>query len=82
LQPEFLRAELKLPGRVVPVAYLCVGYPVEFPERPMLESTGWLPRAPLCGAVSEGAWGAEPAEGLRAALAEVQRAGGVGQSAG
>jgi 5,6-dimethylbenzimidazole synthase len=45
--PDVLRGELRLPTGVEPVAYLCVGYPVEFPERPMLEETGWRPRKPL-----------------------------------
>jgi len=38
---------LGLPGHVVPVAYLAVGYPEEFPEKPMLESAGWRDRVPL-----------------------------------
>ena len=32
---------------VEPVAYLAVGYPERFPERPTLETRGWLPRVPL-----------------------------------
>ena len=47
LQPEFLRAVLKIPEAIVPVAYLCVGYVREFPPRPQLETAGWLPRVPL-----------------------------------
>ncbi len=42
-----LTAALALPEGVVPLAYLCVGYPVEFPESPMLESVGWRGRLPL-----------------------------------
>lgn len=38
---------LGLPAHVVPVAYLAVGYPEEFPEKPMLESAGWRDRLPL-----------------------------------
>ncbi len=38
---------LRLPDHVVPVAYLCVGYVSEFPPRPELETSGWLPRLPL-----------------------------------
>lgn len=47
LQPEFLRAVLKIPDAIVPVAYLCVGYVRAFPQRPQLETAGWLPRVPL-----------------------------------
>ena len=47
VEPAVLRAELALPPGIEPVAYLCVGYPIEFPERPMLEQTGWRDRRPL-----------------------------------
>jgi 5,6-dimethylbenzimidazole synthase len=42
-----LGALLGLPGHVVPVAYLAVGYPEEFSEKPMLETAGWRNRLPL-----------------------------------
>ncbi|HET6280079.1 MAG TPA: nicotinate-nucleotide--dimethylbenzimidazole phosphoribosyltransferase, partial [Polyangia bacterium] len=54
VEPAVLRAELGLPAGIEPVAYLCVGYPVEFPERPMLEQTGWRARRPLADAKHEG----------------------------
>lgn len=38
---------LGLPDHVAPVAYLTVGYPEEFPEKPTLESAGWRGRLPL-----------------------------------
>lgn len=38
---------LELPEHVVPVAYLCVGYPEEFPAAPMLETVGWRKRLPV-----------------------------------
>ncbi len=38
---------LELPESAVPVAYLCVGYPQEFADTPMLESVGWRKRIPL-----------------------------------
>jgi 5,6-dimethylbenzimidazole synthase len=38
---------LELPERVVPVAYLCLGYVDEFPSAPELQSAGWLPRLAL-----------------------------------
>ena len=38
---------LRLPDHVVPVAYLCVGYPEEFPAEPMLATTGWRKRIPV-----------------------------------
>lgn len=56
LRNEFLSDLLGLPGNVVPVAYLCVGYPVDLPDRPLLESRGWLPRVPLEELVFEDRW--------------------------
>ena len=53
VEPAVLRAALALPPGIEPVAYLCVGYPVEFPERPMLEQTGWRSRRPVEAAVHE-----------------------------
>jgi 5,6-dimethylbenzimidazole synthase len=51
VEPSVLRDELGLPPGVEPVAYLCVGYPVEFPENPMLEYSGWRARRPLGSAI-------------------------------
>jgi len=42
-----LAAILGLPPRVVPVAYLCLGYVAAFPDEPELQRAGWLPRLPL-----------------------------------
>jgi 5,6-dimethylbenzimidazole synthase len=42
-----LRQILGVPPHVVPVAYLCLGYPVEFAHTPMLETLGWRRRLPL-----------------------------------
>ena len=41
VEPTVLRRELGLPAGIEPVAYLCVGEPIEFRERPLLEETGW-----------------------------------------
>ncbi|HEX4405765.1 MAG TPA: 5,6-dimethylbenzimidazole synthase [Polyangia bacterium] len=51
VEPAVLRAELGLPTGVEAVAYLCVGYPVEFADVPMLEQTGWRARRPLADAM-------------------------------
>jgi nicotinate-nucleotide--dimethylbenzimidazole phosphoribosyltransferase len=52
-----LAAELALPDGVIPVAFLCVGYPVEFPATPMLEATGWRDREELARLVHFDGWG-------------------------
>jgi nicotinate-nucleotide--dimethylbenzimidazole phosphoribosyltransferase len=57
VEPQVLRSELALPAGVEPIAYLCVGHPVAFRERPMLEETGWGARRPLESAVhADGRW--------------------------
>ncbi len=42
-----VRGLLGLPQNVVPVAWLCIGYPDERPERPGLEAAGWDRRQTL-----------------------------------
>ena len=57
VEPAVLRDELALPPGVEPIAYLCVGVPVAFRDRPMLEETGWRGRRPLDEAVhADGKW--------------------------
>jgi 5,6-dimethylbenzimidazole synthase len=60
LEPEKLRFFLGFPDHVVPVAYLCLGYVEEFPEKPLFQTTGWLPRIPLSEAVYHDGWGQIP----------------------
>lgn len=48
---------LNLPEGVQLVAYLCVGYPIEFKPRPMLEELGWKSRLPLNNLVYSEIWG-------------------------
>lgn len=66
-----LAAALGLPEGVIPVAYLCVGYPVAFPESPLLEATGWRDRLDLAHLVHFEGWragGDEPRDELRKLL--------------
>jgi 5,6-dimethylbenzimidazole synthase len=49
---------LRLPPGVQLVAYLCVGYPVEWRPQPMLEEVGWKHREWLGELVFEDVWGA------------------------
>jgi nicotinate-nucleotide--dimethylbenzimidazole phosphoribosyltransferase len=54
VEPAVLRAELALPQGVEPIAYLCVGHPIAFRQRPMLEETGWRARRPLAEVIHGG----------------------------
>jgi nicotinate-nucleotide--dimethylbenzimidazole phosphoribosyltransferase len=53
VEPTVLRRELALPPGVEPVAYLCLGEPIEFRDRPLLEETGWRARRPVQDAIHE-----------------------------
>ena len=58
-----LRRILGIPPHVVPVAYLCLGYPVEFPPEPLLQTTGWRHRLPLTDLVHYDGWGRRDGSG-------------------
>ena len=58
-----LRGILGIPPHIVPVAYLCLGYPVEFPDRPLLETAGWRDRLPLRSLVHYDGWGNQAGDG-------------------
>jgi 5,6-dimethylbenzimidazole synthase len=43
---DALREIFSIPGHIIPVAYLCVGYVETFPDRPLLETAEWAARMP------------------------------------
>jgi len=47
LDQKNLKQVLGIPKRVVPVAYVCLGYVSHFFDKPELQSAGWRPRLPL-----------------------------------
>jgi 5,6-dimethylbenzimidazole synthase len=55
--PAAVKELLNIPEQVLLVGYLCVGYPVEFDDRPMLEKVAWADRLPLRELVFENSWG-------------------------
>ncbi len=55
-----LRRILEIPPHIIPVAYLCLGYPTEFPKEPLLQSVGWRDRLPLADLVHYDGWGPQP----------------------
>lgn len=57
LDYDDLRPILGIPADVVPVAYLCVGYPREFLDEPELQRRGWAARLPLDQVVYQERWG-------------------------
>jgi 5,6-dimethylbenzimidazole synthase len=73
LKPEVLQQILGIPDHVVVVGYMCVGYPVEFAQRPLLEAVGWLPRLPLSELVFSNRWNGAPGGELASALRDVDQ---------
>jgi 5,6-dimethylbenzimidazole synthase len=57
ISPENLRSILKIPDRVVPIAYLCLGYVEYFRSKPELEEKGWDKRLPVEDLVYTDHWG-------------------------
>ncbi len=47
LHPDKVKQVLGIPEHLTLVAYLCIGYPVSFEKKPMLETLGWQDRVPL-----------------------------------
>jgi nicotinate-nucleotide--dimethylbenzimidazole phosphoribosyltransferase len=76
VEPTVLRRELGLPAGIEPVAYLCVGEPVEFRERPLLEETGWRKRRAVEEAIHEEKYKQATGD-RRQATGDVQIAGEV-----
>ena len=72
-QPQ-LRQILGIPHHVIPVAYLCLGYPVEFPLEPVLQSAGWRGRLELESLIHFDGWEGGPEsgawEGFKRAVSE------------
>lgn len=71
LSNQTIRECLRLPPRIEPVAYLCLGYVDGFAAKPDLESAGWLPRLDIGEVVRYEGWEGRPGErwdDLRGAL--------------
>jgi 5,6-dimethylbenzimidazole synthase len=60
LRNEDLREIFAIPEHVIPVAYLCIGYPHEFLDEPELQRKGWAERLPLDAVLYDERWGARP----------------------
>src|SRR3989338_1803887 len=52
-----LKTLLEIPEHILPVAYLCVGYPLEFRDKPLLEEIGWEKRENLDSLIFSNLWG-------------------------
>lgn len=59
-----------IPEAVIPIAYLCLGYVREFPDRPVLETVEWAARLPPRSLLHFDSWNGDSARGdeLKAAI--------------
>jgi 5,6-dimethylbenzimidazole synthase len=73
LDPNALKDVLGIPERVIPVAYLCIGYVTQFLEKPELELAGWRQRLALETLVHRDKWGAEAPASLGPELEKAKR---------
>lgn len=53
---DAVKKVLGIPDHIVLVAYLCMGYPVQFKDKPLLEEVGWEKRGRLQDLVFDEAW--------------------------
>jgi len=73
LRDDELRRLFGIPERIIPVAYLCIGYTNDFPERPLLESAEWAARIPQRSLIHFDSWDQREdtgADGRRTGLAD------------
>ncbi len=67
LRNDALAEIFGIPDDAIPVAYLCIGYVREFPDRPVLASAQWAERLPPRSLIHFDAWNGEgtPADSLK-----------------
>jgi 5,6-dimethylbenzimidazole synthase len=67
---DALREIFSIPAQVIPIAYLCIGYVSEFPERPLLETVEWAERLPPRSLLHFDSWHGDGSRGdaLKAAI--------------
>ncbi len=70
MRNEDLTRIFSIPANVIPLAYLCIGYVPDFPERPILESAQWAKRLPPRNLLHFDSWnhGALDGDKLAAAM--------------
>jgi 5,6-dimethylbenzimidazole synthase len=56
LRNDEIRRIFAIPERVIPIAYLCIGYTDDFPTQPLLESAEWAARIPPRALIHFDSW--------------------------
>jgi len=75
MEPAAIRALFSIPEHVIPVAYLTLGTPIEFPDEPLLQSVGWRRRLALEEVVFQDRWAQPPSDQPLSPLPPRPRAG-------
>lgn len=57
MEPEVIQAFFGLPSEVIPIAYLCLGFPVDLPPDPLLGRVGWRDGLELADLIFQDRWG-------------------------
>lgn len=73
LKTRQLRQILGIPAHISPVAFLCLGYPTQFYEKPMLEQEGWRSRQPVDPLIHLDGWSGQSGPEWDAFLEELGR---------
>ena len=60
MRNEDLARIFAIPSNVIPLAYLCIGYVPDFPQRPVLETSQWAKRLPPRSLLHFDAWQNRP----------------------
>ncbi len=63
LSNDRLKKILRIPRGILPVAYLCIGYPIEFLPQPELQEVGWASRLELDDLIFADRWGVKQGKG-------------------
>jgi 5,6-dimethylbenzimidazole synthase len=62
IRNEDLARIFSIPTNVIPLAYLCIGYVRDFPDRPILESAQWAKRLPPQNLLHFDSWNSRASE--------------------
>ena len=69
LAKKELRALLRIPVHIMPIAYLCLGYVSDFARKPELETKGWRQRLPLGDLIASETWAGAGEDRMKALAA-------------
>jgi len=78
LRNDALRKIFAIPRRIIPIAYLCIGYAESFPDQPLLETAQWASRLPPRKLLHFDSW--DGAKGEDQPLAELVQSAAIWRS--